>query len=115
MRSPEKRKEMLAMSTIKHLTDADFETETAGKTCLLDFWATWCGPCRMFAPILEETAATLPDEVVVGKIDVDQNPDLAVKFGIRAIPTIVILKNGQIKETMMGVQDKSKLLAALKD
>jgi len=102
------------MSTIKHLTDADFDKETAGKTCLIDFWATWCGPCQMFAPILEETAEALPDDIVVGKVDVDQCPKLAVKFGIRSIPTVIILKNGQAVQTLIGVQNKERLIRELK-
>ena len=102
------------MSKIKHLTDADFDAETAGRTCLIDFWATWCGPCRMFAPILEETAAELPDDIVVGKVDVDECASLAVKFGIRSIPTVVILKDGKAVKTFVGVQDKDRLIREIK-
>ena len=101
------------MSEIKHLTEADFEKETAGKVCLLDFWATGCGPCQMFAPILDETAADLPDDVVVAKIDVDQNPGLAVKFGVRSIPSIFIMKDGKVVKSFMGVQTKETLLDAI--
>lgn len=101
------------MSTIKNLTDADFDAETQGKLCLLDFWATWCGPCKMFAPILEETAADLPDDVLVGKIDVDQFPALAARFGVRSIPSIFIVKDGKIVRSFMGVQTKETLLNAL--
>lgn len=101
------------MSTIKNLTDADFDAETQGKLCLLDFWATWCGPCKMFAPILEETAADLPDDVLVGKIDVDQFPALAARFGVRSIPSIFIVKDGKIIRSFMGVQTKETLLNAL--
>lgn len=101
------------MSTIKNLTDADFDSETQGKLCLLDFWATWCGPCKMFTPILEETAADLPDDVLVGKIDVDQFPALAARFGVRSIPSIFIVKDGKIVRSFMGVQTKETLLNAL--
>ena len=101
------------MSTIKNLTDADFDAETQGKLCLLDFWATWCGPCKMFTPILEETAANLPDDVLVGKIDVDQFPALAARFGVRSIPSIFIVKDGKIVRSFMGVQTKETLLNAL--
>ncbi len=101
------------MSTIKNLTDADFDAETQGKLCLLDFWATWCGPCKMFTPILEETAADLPDDVLVGKIDVDQFPALAARFGVRSIPSIFIVKDGKIVRSFMGVQTKETLLNAL--
>lgn len=101
------------MSTIKNLTDADFDAETQGKLCLLDFWATWCGPCKMFTPILEETAADLPDDVLVGKIDVDQFPALAARFGVRSIPSIFIVRDGKIVRSFMGVQTKETLLNAL--
>lgn len=98
------------MSQVKHLTNADFDAETAGKLCLLDFWAQWCGPCKMFAPILDEIAAALPDNVLVGKIDVDENTDLAIRFGVRSIPSIFIVKDGKILKSFVGVQDKARLL-----
>ncbi len=102
------------MSTVKTLNSGNFDAETNGRICLLDFWATWCGPCKMFAPILEETAAELSDDILVGKIDVDQNTELAVRFGVRSIPSIFILKNGEIVKSFMGVQSKETLLAELK-
>ncbi len=102
------------MSTVKTLNAENFDAETKGKVCLLDFWATWCGPCKMFAPILEETAAELSDDILVGKIDVDQNTELAVRFGVRSIPSIFIMKNGEIVKSFMGVQTKETLLAELK-
>ncbi len=101
------------MSTIKILDSKNFDAETKGKICLLDFWATWCGPCKMFAPVLEETAAALPDDILVGKIDVDQNTDLAVRFAVRSIPSIFIMKDGEVVKSFMGVQSKETLLAAL--
>ncbi len=102
------------MTTVEHLTEENFETMTADKVCLLDFWATWCGPCQRFAPILDEAASELPADVLVGKIDVDKEQRLAIRYGIRTIPTIMILnKEGQVMKTMMGVQDKATLLKEL--
>lgn len=103
------------MSSVKHLTAAQFDAETAGKLCLLDFWATWCGPCQMFAPILDEIAAELPDEILVGKVDVDENPALAAKFGVRSIPSIFIWKDGKVLKSFVGVQDKASLLKAVRE
>lgn len=80
---------------------------------LVDFWATWCGPCQMFAPILDETAAALPEDILVAKIDVDQNPALAIKFGVRSIPSIFLVKDGKVVKSFMGVQTKETLLDAI--
>lgn len=79
---------------------------------LLDFWATWCGPCRMIAPIVEEIAEENP-ELVVGKIDVDQNPGLADAFGIRSIPTLVVMENGNPVATLVGYRPKADILKML--
>ncbi len=79
---------------------------------LLDFWATWCGPCRMIAPIIEEIAEENP-ELVVGKIDVDQNPGLADAFGIRSIPTLVVMENGKPVATLVGYRPKADILKML--
>lgn len=79
---------------------------------LLDFWATWCGPCRMIAPMIEEIAEENP-ELVVGKIDVDQNPGLADAFGIRSIPTLVVMENGKPVATLVGYRPKADILKML--
>ncbi len=102
------------MSAVKTLTSGNFEAETKGRICLLDFWATWCAPCKAFAPVLEEAAAELGEDILVGKINVDEDTDLAVRFGIRAIPAVFILKDGEIVKSFVGVQSKERLLDELK-
>ncbi|OQA35420.1 MAG: Thioredoxin-1 [Parcubacteria group bacterium ADurb.Bin326] len=96
-------------------TDAGFEAEVlnSDKPVLVDFFATWCGPCRMQGPIVDELAAEMGDKVKIGKMDVDQNPQAAGKYGIMSIPTIMIFKGGEAKETFTGLQTKETLKAAL--
>ena len=76
---------------------------------VVDFWATWCGPCRMVAPIIEELAGTYDGQIVVGKCDVEENDDLAAEFGIRNIPTILFFKNGEVVDKIIGAQPKAKI------
>lgn len=90
----------------------DLQVNHAQKTVLLDFWAQWCGPCRMLSPIVEEIAAERED-LVVGKVNVDEEPELAQKFQIMSIPTLVVLKNGQIVKTAVGAMPKEDVLALL--
>ena len=85
-----------------NVTKSNFEEVKKNEVVLLDFWATWCGPCQMIAPILEEFADTHP-EVTVGKVNVDEAPDLASDFGIMVIPTLVVLKNGEVTNKSTGV------------
>lgn len=96
-------------------TDASFEAEVlkSDKPVLVDFFATWCGPCRMQGPIVEELAMEIGDKAKVGKMDVDQNPQTAGKYGIMSIPTIMIFKGGEAKETLTGLQTKETLKTAL--
>ena len=97
------------------LTKENFDEEVLKSDIpvLVDFWATWCGPCRMLAPTVEEIADEYDDVVKVGKIDVDDEPELANRFGITNIPTILVFKNGKITGTSVGYCQKEKLVAML--
>jgi thioredoxin 1 len=98
------------MSVLK-ITDSSFKTDVTdakGKV-LVDFWAEWCGPCRMLSPILEELAAEV-DETTIAKLNIDENPETAAILGVRSIPTLMIFKNGQMVGTKVGVQSKASLL-----
>jgi thioredoxin 1 len=91
------------------ITKENFAELKAGNLPLVvDFWATWCGPCRMVAPIIEELAAQYDGKIVVGKCDVEDNEDLATEFGIRNIPTILFFKNGEVVDKLIGAQSKGK-------
>ena len=100
--------------SIVHITKDNFQSivKESGKTVLIDFWATWCGPCKMIAPFVEEIAAER-DDITVGKIDVDQEMELAVQFGITSIPTLVVMKNGEKAATMVGYRPKADILKLL--
>ena len=96
------------------VTDATFEQETAEGLVLIDFWATWCGPCLMQAPILEQLSEEISeDELKIVKIDVDENPETAQKFGIMSIPTLIIKKDGQVVDKLVGLQSKDQLKTVL--
>ncbi len=93
------------------LTDANFQEtalEREGLT-VIDFWAEWCGPCRMISPIVEELSKEYSDKVLVGKVDVDNNPEISMKYGIRSIPTILFLKNGEVVHKHVGATSKKVL------
>lgn len=96
-------------------SDANFEVEVlqSDKVVLVDFWAAWCGPCRMVAPIVEELATELEGKAVVGKLDVDNNPSVSSALGIRNIPTLLIFKGGKVVDKQVGVAPKEVLLAKL--
>lgn len=97
------------------ITSANFEKEVLGSELpvLVDFWATWCGPCKMLAPVLDEIAAEQEGKAVVGKIDVDEEADLAAKFGVMNIPTVILFKDGKEVSRSVGLVPKQKLLAML--
>lgn len=98
---------------IKYVTDASFDAEVlkAAQPVLVDYWAEWCGPCKMIAPILDEVATTYQGKVTIAKMNVDENRDVPAQFGIRGIPTLMIFKSGQLVATKVGALSKAQLTA----
>jgi len=98
------------------ITDANFETEVlkSPKVTMIDFWAEWCGPCRAITPIVEELAKEYDGRAIIGKLNVDENPEVTVKYGVRNIPTILFIKNGQVVDKQVGAVPKSVLEEKLK-
>jgi thioredoxin 1 len=103
------------MHQIKELSDANFASEVlqSSEPVLVDFWAPWCGPCRMIAPIVEELAVENAGKLVVGKINIDDSPNTATSYGVSSIPTLMIFKKGDVVERFVGVQPKSRLQEAI--
>ncbi|MGB4118221.1 MAG: thioredoxin TrxA [Polaromonas sp.] len=103
----------MASELIKHTTDATFETDVlkSAHPVLVDYWAEWCGPCKMIAPILDEVATSYEGKLQIAKMNVDENRDIPAKFGIRGIPTLMIFKNGELAATKVGAMSKSQLTA----
>ena len=105
----------MASPHIINLTQANFAQEVLqSKTpVLVDFWAEWCGPCKMIAPVLDELATEYQGKVKIGKVNIDEHQGLAAQFGVRAIPTLLVIKNGQVAEQMVGAKSKRDLKASL--
>ena len=99
---------------ILELNESNFAAETKSGTVLVDFWATWCGPCRMQAPILEELDAKIGDKAKICKVDVDEEPTIAGRFGVSSIPTLIVFKDGKIADKRVGVTGADELEAMLK-
>ena len=100
----------------KEFTGDSFQSEVLGvkdKPVLVDFWAPWCGPCQMQGPIVDELSAEVGDKAVIGKINVDENQELAGRYGIMSIPSLLVFKNGDVVESMVGVHQKEDLMALI--
>ena len=98
--------------SLLHMNTEDFENIVINgkKEAIVDFWAVWCGPCKMLAPTIEALADELDGKIAVGKVDVDENRELAIKYGVMSIPTVIYFKNGEEAARLIGVQSKEKLI-----
>jgi thioredoxin 1 len=105
----------MSSELIKHVSDASFDSDVlkSGKPVLVDYWAEWCGPCKMIAPILDEVSKDYGDRLQIAKMNVDENRDVPAKFGIRGIPTLMLFKDGQLAATKVGALSKAQLTAFL--
>lgn len=98
---------------VKELTDQTFETQIKSGVTLVDFWAPWCGPCRMQAPILEQVATRVGNKATIAKLNVDDYGQIAERYGIRGIPTLIVFKEGEAVQQMVGLQTEQRLVAAI--
>jgi thioredoxin 1 len=98
---------------VLHLDDTNFKDQTAQGVALVDFWAPWCGPCRMQSPIIDQVAEAVGAKARVAKVNVDESPSVASSFGVQSIPTLLVLKDGQVVQKYVGVQNQENLLEAI--
>ena len=101
----------------KNITDENFDTEVlkADKLTLVDFWAEWCGPCKQVAPILEEISNEMKDQIVIAKLNIDEQLNQPTKYGVRSIPTMLLFKDGELKATKIGANTKSNIISWIKE
>lgn len=107
----------MSSELIKHVTDASFDSDVlkSDKPVLVDYWAEWCGPCKMIAPILDEASKAYDGKLQIAKMNVDENRDVPAKFGIRGIPTLMLFKGGELAATKVGALTKAQLTAFIDD
>ncbi|MCX7570310.1 thioredoxin [Tumebacillus sp. DT12] len=107
----------MAHESIVTVTDANFQDtiSTSDKPVLVDFWAAWCGPCKMLAPVLDDVAAETSEKLTIGKLNVDENPATSQKYGVMSIPTLLVFKNGEVVKTLVGYMSKKDMLDKLAD
>ena len=105
----------MASANVKEFTDQNFETEVinSDQPVLVDFWAEWCGPCRMLAPTIDKIATDYAGKVKVGKVDTDSNREVSMKYGISAIPTVILFKNGQVAQKFVGLRQEKDFKEAI--
>jgi thioredoxin 1 len=103
----------MASEKVQTFTDGNFDDSTKSGVVLVDFWAEWCGPCRRLAPTVDQLASDFDGRAIVGKVDVDANPNVAARFQIRGIPTLLIFKNGELADTVVGMASKEDLAGRL--
>ena len=103
----------MASPLVQHVTDATFESSVlkSATPVLVDYWAEWCGPCKMIAPILDDVSSTYEGKLTIAKMNVDENREIPAKFGIRGIPTLMLFKNGELAATKVGALSKAQLVA----